>query len=262
MTEKYIVKGVAVTKYNPQEKGNKAPILMVHGGTHAGWCWEKWAPFFQEAGYEVHVLDWFNHGDSDKLPEDEFIKRSIEDIGRKEIRYVAEQFEQPPIVIGHSMGGLASAVYAAEGGSLTRLVLLAPVMPAAARPDPVPLPVDMTKPYAPFPYEQSKQLFYTKTSDEDARRYIDLLVPESAQAVYEATRWTVELDPSKITVPTFVVGDELDGLIPQDALKRYSNLLHAKFKQYIGIGHCDLLVKEPEWRDVAGEIASWLEDSH
>lgn len=259
MADTYKINGIAVTKYNPSQNSDKAPIIMVHGGNHAAWCWENWATLFSDAGYEVHVLDWYNHGDSENLPEEEFVKRSIADVARKEIAYVAGQLDRPPILMGHSMGGLASAAYAAEGNPLTRLVLVAPVMPVAAHAEPVPLPVDLTKPYPPFPYVQAKQLFFTKSSDEDARRYYEKLVPESPQAVYEAVNWSVDVDLSKISTPTFIVADELDGLIPAEALKRYGELLHAQYKQINGVGHCDLLLKAPEWREAATAVKEWLD---
>ncbi len=174
--ETYRIEGVSVAKYSPATKTDKPPVIMVHGGEHGKWAWQNWATFFSEAGYEVHALDWYNHGDSDKLPEDQFIKRSIVDVARREIKAVAGQLKQKPILIGHSMGGLASAVYA-EGAPVDKLVLLTPVMPAAVKPDPVPLPIDMTKPVGVFPYGQTKQLFFTTLDDVTAHQAYDKLVP-------------------------------------------------------------------------------------
>lgn len=256
--EKYRINGVSVTKYIPEEQSNNPPIIMVHGGDHAGWGWKKWATFFCNSGYEVHVLDWFNHGDSDKLPQEEFLSRSLKDVAKKEITFVAEQLSQPPIVIGHSMGGMASAVYAASA-PVKCLALIAPVMPTAAHPDPVPLPVDFKKEFPVFPYEQAKELFFTTLPDNDARYYYNLLIPESPQAVYEATQWTVELDPTDITVPTLVIAAEFDRLIPNEPLRRYANLLHADYKLFKGLGHSDVLVKEPDWRTIAEFVKQWLD---
>ncbi|HEU5121360.1 MAG TPA: alpha/beta fold hydrolase [Candidatus Saccharimonadales bacterium] len=258
--EKYRINGVSVTKYNPTTKISETPIIMVHGGDHAGWCWEKWARFFCDTGYEVHAPDWYNHGDSDKLPEDEFIHRSIADVAKKEIAYVAEQFEQAPIVIGHSMGGLAAALYAASS-PVERLVLVAPVMPLSVHADPVPLPVDPTKAYPLFPYEQAKELFFTTLPDEEAQRYYQILGLESPQAVYEATRWTVDVDISKITAPTLILAAEFDRLIPNEPLKRYAELLHADYHLIKGIGHSDILLKNPEWKTAAEVVKTWLDKS-
>jgi pimeloyl-ACP methyl ester carboxylesterase len=258
MPEKYTINGVAVTKYGPAQATDKPPIIMVHGGTHAGWCWEHWATFFSEAGYEVHVPDWYNHGDSEALPEEEFIHRSIADVAAKEISFVAEKLSRAPILIGHSMGGLASAVYATQS-PVERLVLLTPVIPQAIHPEPLPLPIDMSKPYPVFPYEQAKHFFFPTSSDNDAKRYYDRLGMESPTAVHEATRWDVDVDISKIRVPVMVVAVEFDYLIPFEPLKRYAGMLHADFKMIKGIGHSDILLKSPEWEAAATDVRTWLQ---
>jgi pimeloyl-ACP methyl ester carboxylesterase len=257
MKEQYSIEGVAVDRYAQGGVTGKPPIVMVHGGDHGSWAWDKWANFFCQAGYQVHALNWYNHGNSDRLPEAEFIKRSITDIADKELSIVVRNLAMTPIVIGHSMGGLASAVYASTG-PVERLVLVTPAMPVAAKADPVPLPIDYSAAFPVFPYEQAKQLFFTTLGDEEARRYYQLLVPASAQAVHEATEWTVALDTSAITMPTFVIGAELDQLVPVEPLRRYANLIRAEYFQMNGIGHCDVLLKEPDWQGAADKVLQWL----
>jgi pimeloyl-ACP methyl ester carboxylesterase len=258
--ETYRVQGVSVAKYSPTVKSDKPPIIMVHGGQHGKWAWQNWATFFSEAGYEVHALDWYNHGDSDKLPEETFIKRSIVDVAHNEIKAVASQLGRKPILIGHSMGGLASAVYA-EGAPVERLVLIAPVMPAVVKPDPVPSPLDMSKPFGLFPFEQAKQLFFPTLSDEDAHRAYAQLVPESPQAVLEATRWTVDVDLDAIKVPKLLFATELDTLTPSTSEERYAKLLDAEYEFMPGIGHSDILLKDPQWRQAAERTLKWLHSS-
>lgn len=254
----YYIKGVSVDKYIPSQVQSKPNIIMVHGGEHGSWCWERWANYFCGAGYEVHVLNWYNHGDSDILPQATFITRSLVDVAHKEITYVAEQFDHPPILIGHSMGGLASAVYATRA-LLDHLVLVAPVLPAIVKPDPIPLPVDSAKPFPAFPYPQAKELFFTTLDETEARQYTTKLVAESPQAVIEATQWTIDIDLTTIKVSTFVIGTELDRLIPRESLKYYAQLLKAKYKEMPAIGHSDILLKDPQWHQAAEAVKQWLE---
>lgn len=255
----YQVDGVSVAKYSPAAKSTKPPVIMVHGGQHGKWAWKNWAAYFSEAGYEVHALDWYNHGDSAKLLEKEFIKRSIVDVARNEIKAVAGQLNRKPILVGHSMGGLAAAVYA-EGAPVERLVLLTPVMPSVVKPDPIPLPIDMSKPSEVFPFEQAKQLFFTTLSDKDARSAYAQLVPESPQAVLEATRWTVDVDLGAIKVPKLLFATELDVLTPSGPEKRYAKLLGADYEFVPGIGHSDILLKDPQWRQAADRTLKWLSE--
>jgi pimeloyl-ACP methyl ester carboxylesterase len=254
----YRVNGVAVVKYTPDEPTGKAPIIMAYGGNHGVWVWELWAKFFRDAGYEVHVFDWFNHGNSDKLPDEEFLKRSILDVAHQEIKYVAEHLGQTPIVMGHSMGGLAAAAYAAEA-PVERLVLLAPVVTKEAKADPIPLPVDMNQLFPAPPFEMAKQMFFTTLDDATAKRYYDLLVPESPEAVHEATQWSDTLDFSAVKAPTLIMAAEMDHVIPLEPLQRFDKLLHADFKIAKGVGHSDMLLKEPDYRDAAEQVRQWLE---
>jgi pimeloyl-ACP methyl ester carboxylesterase len=255
--ETYRIQGVSVDKYSPAKKTNKPPIIMVHGGQHGGWAWKNWATFFSGAGYEVYALDWYNHGNSRKLPEQQFIKRSIVDVAHNEIKIVAGQLNRKPILIGHSMGGLAAAVYA-EGAPVEKLVLLTPVMPSVVKADPVPLPIDMSKPFAVFPYGQAKQLFFTTLDDEAAHRAYAQLVPESPQAVLEATQWTVDVDLSAIRVPKLLFATELDPLTPAGPEERYAEMLGADYRFIRGIGHSDILLKDPQWRKAAQYTSEWL----
>lgn len=40
------------------------PLLFVHGGWHAAWCWENFLDFFADAGYRAVALSLRGHGAS------------------------------------------------------------------------------------------------------------------------------------------------------------------------------------------------------
>jgi pimeloyl-ACP methyl ester carboxylesterase len=253
----YQVEGVSVKRYEPVDATRRPPIVMVHGGAHGAWVWDVMATHLSERSWECHALNWYNHGDSAKLPENEFIKRSIVDVARQEIRHVVDGLQHEPILFGHSMGGLASLAYA-EKASVGRLVLLTPVMPSSVNPDQIPLQVDLARPFPPFSPEVAKRLFFTTLDDAAADHYHGLLVHESPQAVFEATRWTVSLDLSAIQSPAFVLAAEFDVLAPPVAVERMSRMMGARYELVPGIGHSDILLKHPEWQRVAESIDTWL----
>jgi pimeloyl-ACP methyl ester carboxylesterase len=254
--ERYEVDGVAVRHY-PQRGADRPPLVLVHGGAHGSWCWENYAGQWHEAGWEVHALDWLNHGDSAPLPDGEFLARSIVDVARREITSVVSQVGRTPVLVGHSMGGLASLAYASTA-PVERLVLIAPVVPACIGADPIELPVDLATPFGPVPHEVARQIFYTTLDEDAARRCQARLVGESPVAVWEATRWTVDLDPAAVTAPTLVLGAELDVLTPATAVRALAEVMRADYEQAPGIGHCDILLKEPDWRRAAECIRDWL----
>ncbi len=104
-------------------------LVLIHGGAaHAHW-WGFVAPFFTHR-YHVVALDLSGHGDSGRRPRYSYGQWTAE------IMAVAEHahFPGPPVLVGHSLGGLV-AIQAAvtHGDSLAGTVIVdSPVR----RPDP------------------------------------------------------------------------------------------------------------------------------
>jgi pimeloyl-ACP methyl ester carboxylesterase len=248
----------AVSKYVPAKSNREAPVVLVHGGGHAKWVFDQYARVLSEGGYEVHALDWLNHGESRGLPEDQFLRRGIDDVAREELRYVVERLGRTPIIIGHSMGAMAALVYAANN-PVERLVLLTPVVPSAVGADPIELEVDLTKPFGPVPYDVARVLFYPTLDEDRARMYCDLLEPESPWAVWQATRWTIDVDLQAVTAPTLVFATELDVLAPPAAVAGLAELMGAPYELIPAVGHSEILLKDPESIGVAERIREWLD---
>ncbi|HVE84657.1 MAG TPA: alpha/beta fold hydrolase, partial [Myxococcales bacterium] len=86
-------------------------LLLVHGGgAHAEW-WSFLAPLLTR-GYHVAALDMSGHGDSGHRPE------YPHQLWCREILAVARDagMAAPPVLVGHSLGGLVSIVTAAQYG--------------------------------------------------------------------------------------------------------------------------------------------------
>src|SRR6516225_12110565 len=85
-----------------------SPVVFVHGlWLHAS-SWDPWVEFFREAGYVPSAPGW--PGDSDTVEE---TRRLSERVAGKGIDDVVGHYAQiirgldtPPVVIGHSFGGL------------------------------------------------------------------------------------------------------------------------------------------------------------
>jgi pimeloyl-ACP methyl ester carboxylesterase len=234
------------------------PVVLVHGGAHAKWSFEQYAQLLSEGGCEVYAFDWFNHGDARRLPEDQFLRRGIDDVARQELSHIVERVGRPPIVVGHSMGAMAGLVYAASN-PVERLVLLTPVVPSAVGADPIKVEVDLTKPFGPFPYHLARLLYFPTLDEGLARVYYDMLEPESPRAVWQASRWTIDVDLEAVTAPTLVFAAELDPLTPPAAVARLAELMGAPYQLIPAIGHSEILLKQPESIEVAERIRDWLD---
>ncbi len=104
-------------------------MVLVHGGAaHAGW-WQAIAPLLAEH-HRVVAVDLSGHGDSDRRE----VYRA--ELWAEEVLAAASAggSGQPPVVVGHSMGGFVTVVTAARhGAALDGAILLdAPIR----RPDP------------------------------------------------------------------------------------------------------------------------------
>jgi pimeloyl-ACP methyl ester carboxylesterase len=142
------ISGVLVEFEGEPDMGTP-PLLFVHGGAHGSWTWGKMMPWFAARGWACAAINWYGHHGSDPLPRPERVTRSITDVTR-EIGIVVAHLGRTPVLIGHSMGGLACLAYAARA-NLAALVLLAPVVPAGFAKAPVELPVDLTVMWTPPP---------------------------------------------------------------------------------------------------------------
>ncbi|MCO5098887.1 MAG: lysophospholipase [Rhodocyclaceae bacterium] len=81
----------------------------MHGAYAAAWCWdEHFLSFFAGHGYACHALSFSGHGGSagrERL--DSFgIDHYVQDVAR-----VVAQLPAPPVLIGHSMGGMVAQKY-------------------------------------------------------------------------------------------------------------------------------------------------------
>ena len=153
---------------------------------------------------------------------------------------------------------MAALVYA-ESNPIERLVLLTPVVPSSVGADPIDIDVDLTKPFGPVPYDVARQLFFPTLDEDLARMYHHLLEPESPRAVWQATRWTIDVDLQAVTAPTLVFATELGLLTPPAAVAGLAELMGAPYELIPAIGHSEILLKRPESIAVAERIRGWLD---
>jgi pimeloyl-ACP methyl ester carboxylesterase len=252
-TTTYTVDGIAVRRHGTTT--GRPPVVLVHGGAHAGWVWDRFAGYLAGRGWDCHALDWRNHGGSARLPPADFVHRGIADV-RTEIATVSAPFDEFHLV-GHSMGGLAALVAATTLAPLS-MTLLTPVVPAQVGPPPIPVPLDLATPWSVPPLLVAKAMFFSTMTDEEAATHHAKLEPESPRAVWEATRWTVPVDLAAVRARTLVVGAGADTLTPAEHVRALATLMAARYLEYPGLGHTEVLVKEPGWREVATAVEEWL----
>lgn len=239
--------------YPPSGTRHPDPIIFVHGGLHGSWCFKNFMTFFAGKGWEGHALNWFNHNGSASRPEAEFLLRGIPEVV-EEIGCVAATLTRPPILVGHSMGGMAAQKYA-EANPTRALVLLAPVVSAEADVAPIQLEFERTVPFH-VPPQVASHLFFDGLDEEEASRCYALLTPTSPTCVQQALSFSVSVDYAKIKCPVLAFGAEHDPLVPGEYVRALAKLAGAEFHMMSDRGHN--LLMEPRWRETATIISDWL----
>ena len=106
----------------PQTAAHPVPLLFVHGAYTAAWCWdEHFLPWFARAGYSSYAVSLSGHGNSRQR--DSLDSYSINDYV-DDLSQVISAMPAPPVLIGHSMGGIVVQKYL-ERAAVPGAVLMA-----------------------------------------------------------------------------------------------------------------------------------------
>lgn len=248
----------------PDERKFATPLLFIHGTGHAAWCWEEnFLPFFAERGFNSHAISLRGHGKSEGGEKLKWTKIAdyVEDV-----RSVASEFDQEPVVIGHSLGGLVATKYLESYGAPAG-VLVAPSptegmfrsgLKIQVRNPLLMAKVALNQDYAVMfrtPQLAKKFLFSANADEAWVERYSSRFGKESYLAalemIYNLPR------PEKIKAPLLVVGAEKDVILAPALIDKSARTLNADCRIFPNMAH-DMML-EKGWRDVAEYIADWLE---
>ncbi len=238
---------------------------MVHGAFCAGWAFERFREPFEAAGHRVVAPDLPGHGGDGAS----VMGLSMSDYARA-VRGVVEAQGEPPILIGHSLGGLIAQM-AATRARVSGLILLAPSAPWGVTGSTAEEAISAVSLYALGPY-------WALAVDPDypaARRYLfdrmpralrrdafARLVPESGRALWETLNWW--LDPFATTLvraggmraPVLAIAGALDAIHPAATVRATAHRIGGETLVFPGMSHW--LVGEPGWEDVAGACLDWI----
>lgn len=241
-----------------------SPVLFVHGMWHAAWCWaEYFLPYFSRRGYVSYALSLRGHGSSDGYKQLRWA--SLNDYV-SDLAQVVSRLEVPPILVGHSMGGLVIQKYL-ESHPVPAAVMLASVPPkgvllATARSF-VRHPLSVMRssftlsmsPMVSTPLLAQEAFFSADMHREKVAKYYSLLQDESFRAYLDMLVLNLPR-PQQMESPLLVLGAEDDMMISTDEVKATARAYGVEATLFSGIAH-DMML-EARWQEVADHILDWL----
>src|SRR5579871_6161914 len=96
---------------------SKRTIVFIHGLWIHSSAWQPWMDFFQQHGYATLNPAWPGDGDTveaSRANPEAIANRGVSEVADSYVKVIAT-LDQPPIVIGHSFGGLLTQIILGRG---------------------------------------------------------------------------------------------------------------------------------------------------
>ena len=247
-------------------------IVFVHGMYMNGVSWEPWIERAKTRGVESTAPSWPFH---DGTPAE--LRANVPaGLGMLTFGAVVDHFKgilkglpTPPVLIGHSIGGLVVQKLINEGfGALG--VAISPAPPQGI------FTLDPTFFKANFPhinpFAGSRPVFMTpkrfhyafcntltrRASDEAFEQFV---VPESRLVPRSTLGKSAKIDFSAVRAPLFFLAGTRDHLTPVAMVRRNASKYkddsgHVEYREFVGRSH--YICGEPGWEEVAEAAIGWL----
>ena len=114
---------------NDNDAEKKSPVILVHGAWQASYVWDQTKADLTAAGYNVAVVKLPGHGD-DTTPAYQVSFQAYID----EVKKAINSYNEPVILVGHSLGGAVITQTAAEiPQKIKKLVYVAGFIPQSGK---------------------------------------------------------------------------------------------------------------------------------
>ncbi len=257
----------------------KYPIIFIHGLWMHSSTWRPWMQFFAEHGYESYSPDW--PGDGATVLESRSNKKSI---ANRSIKEVADKYASfiggltsPPILIGHSFGGLMVQILLGRGIAAAGIAIdPAPIkgvwqLPFSALRASFPVlgnPFNLTKSVS-LTHKQFRYAFTNAVPEDESKfLYERYTVPSPARPLFQVAFATLNPNAqNKVNTmnatrgPLLITAGEKDHIVPPVLSKAAFNQYKkspaiTELKSFPNRGHS--LALDHGWKEVAEYSLQWL----
>ena len=248
-------------------KPKATSLLFVHGKWHGAWCWdEHFLPYFAGHGYDCTALSLRGHAGSEGR--EKLRWSSIEDYV-SDVEQVAGQFDAPPVIIAHSMGGFITQKYLEKHPKTPAAVLLTPIPPTELWPTTFAIlkerPLVILKalaglslyPVVETPEVARWSLFSDDFPNELLVKYHAMMQDESFRSYLDELGLNL-VRTKRVKTPLLVIGAENDAVIKHWMVRRIANLYDTQAVIFQDMAHDVML--ETGWERVAETILKWFNE--
>lgn len=248
-------------------------IFMIHGMWGGAFYWANYRSVLESRGWRcVATTLPFHDIDPGATPDPRLGSTSLLDYVAALEREI-DALGEPPVLVGHSMGGLLAQMLCARGRARAA-VLLAPASPAGI----MALAPSVLRSFLPvmlrwgFWRKPMRQPFRTAVYSmlhllpaDRQREVYAKFVYESGRAAAEIGLWPLDrrrasrVEAGAVTCPLLVVAGREDRITPVRSVRRVAQRYGDRAEYRELDGHAHWLVGEPGWEAIATTVAQWLE---
>jgi pimeloyl-ACP methyl ester carboxylesterase len=254
-------------------------VVFIHGLWVASTAWEPWQEYFQARGHEAFAPAWpGEHGtpEASRLHAEDQAGYGIDELTEHFAAYLA-QFDTPPVVIGHSFGGLIAQKLLGENKAAAAVAI-----------DPAPIkgvkPLPLAQLRSAFPVlgnplnkGRAKGLTEAQwrfgfgnalTADESNELWAKWAIPSPGAPLFQAAVANFSKNsPAGVDIanatrgPLLITGGTADHTVPLVSAKAAYELYGKSsavtdFHEFEGRGHS--LTIDSGWREVADVTLEWM----
>lgn len=258
-------------------------IVFIHGAWLNSLSWENMISYFQKEGYECAAPEW-PYRDPNKSAAElrESTPDELAQIGVKELtdhyESIVREYDEPPILIGHSFGGLIVQQLLDRGYGSAGIAFNSAAPEGVLAVDWTVLKVNSGILFGWMNWDKVVRMslpefqfaFANSFPEEEQERFYDrYCVPESGRLFFQAA--FAQLDPhhalhvdfkNNNRAPLLLTAGELDHIVPAHVSRsHYAHFKHSSartdFKEFPGRAH--LLLSQEGWEEIADYAAGWLD---
>ncbi|MEU7811359.1 alpha/beta hydrolase [Pseudonocardia sp. NPDC049154] len=120
---------LAADRWAPPLRSRRGTVLLLHGGGQTRHSWRHTGRRLAAEGWTAIAFDLRGHGDTDWAPDGDYTL----DAHVADLRAAVTVLDEPPVLVGASLGGMTSLLALAADPALARGLVLVDVTPTTER---------------------------------------------------------------------------------------------------------------------------------